>query len=154
MAVEAHFDRLVQDLDSQDQKAFRAGKNTRVETAFRNRHFIVYEMTGRQPEELDRIFVNDFRVDDEEGATAELTSLKTGTTVVIGYTPTRLLSFPIFLWLPLHARIRWSAPVGDVYSGSLGFPMVIATRSRLHLRERNVTYFETGPTYGKEFDAK
>lgn len=152
MAVEDHFDRLVKDLGPEEQKAFRAGKNTRVETAFRNRHFIVYEMTGRQPEELDRILVNDFRVDDEEGATAELTSLKTGNTLVIGYTPVRLLSFPIFLWLPLHARIRWGAPAGDVYTGSLGFPIVIATRSRLHLRERGVTYFETGPAFGKEFD--
>ena len=152
MLVEDHFARLVAGMDPEDFSLYNRAQHVRVETGFAGRQFIVYQMEGRQPKELDRIVVNDFTCTDTDGSTAELSSLKTSRTMVLGYTPAKLFDYPAFACLPLHGKIRWSAPESDIEGGSLGFPIVIRTMSRLHLRERGVTYVETGVSFGKEFD--
>jgi hypothetical protein len=152
MAVEAHFERLVAQLPAAQQKAYNACKHLRIETAFETRHFITYEMVDGSPVELDRIVVEDFQADHRHGVTTRIASRKTGEAIVVGYTPTQVFEHPIFVWVPLHARLRWGATSGNLHKGSLGFPLAIRTQSRLGLRERGVTYMETGPAFGMEFD--
>lgn len=153
MSVNAHFDAMVAQLPPAQAETYRGTKHARVETAFRNRHFVVYDMVGRTPHVLDRIIINDFTCDDEKGASAELTSTDSGQTLIINYRPQQLFRFPVFVAIPLHTKIRWGALEDDIDGGSLAFPILIRTRSRLHLRERGVTYCETGPAFGQEFDA-
>ena len=152
MLVEDHFARLVAGMEAEDFSLYSRAQHVRVETGFTGRQFIVYQMEGRQPKELDRLLVNDFTCNDLDGSSAEISSLSTGKTLVLGYTPIRLFDYPAFACLPLHGKIRWSAYEADIEGGSLGFPIVIRTMSRLHLRERGVTYVETGVSFGKEFD--
>lgn len=154
MSVTDHYDRLVNSLDPATRMVYDSTKHARVETGYRGRNFIIYSMIGRTPHVLDRIIVNDFNCDDEHGATAELLSVQTGKTLIVGYAPMQILRHPVFVCIPLHAKIRWSGDgKSDVNSGSLAFPLLVRTQSRLHLREKGVTYFETGPTFGQEFDA-
>ena len=152
MDVETHFSQLLSQLPTHQQRSFANFKHTRVETAFRKRHFIVYQMDGGHPHEHDRVVVNDFRADDEHGTTTELIQQSTGDTLLVGYSPVQLFTFPIFVWLPLHSKLRWGAPAEAVNEGSLGFPLCIRTESRLGLRENGICYCETGVSYGKEFD--
>lgn len=152
MPVEDHFARLVAGMNPEDFSLYSRAQHVRVETGFAGRQFIVYQMEGRQPKELDRIVVNDFTCTDLHGSTAEISSLNTGETLVLGYVPAKLFDYPVFACLPLHGKVRWSAFEEAIDNGSLGFPIVIRTMSRLHLRERGVTYVETGVSFGKEFD--
>lgn len=152
LPVEEHFDRLVEGLNARDLTVYRQGKHVRVETAYKNRNFLVYRMIDGKPVELDRIIVNDFSADEERGTSTSLVSMATKRTLTIGYSPVRLLDYPVFMWLPLHGKLRWGATEQTLHQGSLAFPIAIRTRSRFGLRESNVIYCETGQSFGTEFD--
>lgn len=153
MVVTDHFAQLVTRLEPKVLALYNSTKHVRVETAFRGRQFVIYRMEGRDPKVIDRVTVLDFICNDEQGSTAEIKSETTGQTLTLGYSPVQVPGHAIFLSLPLHGKIRWSASPSNIDSGSLGFPVVIRTMSRLHLRERGVTYMESGTEFGKEFDA-
>ena len=151
LSVEEHYNRLVQGLSRDQQRQHWDCRNVRVETGFRGRTFYVYKIEGREPTVLDTLVMEDFIINDEDGASTELRSNVTGKSVVVGFTPVKLFDHPIYLCLPLHLRVRWDAKGNDPSKPSLGFPLVIRTQSRRHLRERGVTYFETGVVYANEF---
>ncbi|MGK2884400.1 MAG: hypothetical protein ACSLE8_06425 [Rhodococcus sp. (in: high G+C Gram-positive bacteria)] len=151
LAVEDHFDRLVDTLPARDIKVYQQCKNTRIETAFKDRHFIVYRVKDGVLEELDRVFVNDFNANEEHGASTQIVSKTTKRTVNVGYAPVRLFDYPIFMFLPLHTKIRWGASAKTLHKGSLAFPIAIRVKSRLSPREPNVIHIETGPSFGQEF---
>jgi hypothetical protein len=111
-------------------------------------------MDGRQPKILDRIIINDFVCNETDGASAELTSTATQRSMEIGYEPQMLFGHPVLIWIPLHTKVRWSAPPSNPHKGSLGFPLTLRTMSRHHLRERGIVYCETGPSFGAEFDSR
>ena len=152
MSAAQHFEALLCDLSEADFNDYKSMKTLRTETAFIKRNFVIYEMQGRDPVELDRIVVNDFVCNETVGASTELYSQRQGKILEVSYTPVRLFDHPIFVFLPLHGKIKWDARPGDTGRGSLAFPIVIRTQSRLHLRERGVVFMETGPDFGKEFD--
>lgn len=153
MDVEHHFSRLVETLSTQDLKTYNASKHVRVETGFRKRNFVVYEMRNGKNHCLDNIFIRDFNADDKDGTTTELVLGGTKQTIIVGYTPVKVFDYPVFVWLPLHGKLRWGATEGKIDEGSLGFPLCIRTKSRHNLREAGVIYFETGVSYGREFDS-
>lgn len=153
MSAEDHFERLVETLHPSTLSLYRQTKHVRIETAYRQRQFIVYKIVRREPEILDRIMVNDFICDDEVGATTELMSVKRNERISVGFAPVQLFHHPIFVCIPLHPKLRWSTTPDKPQSGSLGFPLVIRTMSRLNLRERGIIYMETGPEFSKEFES-
>lgn len=152
LAVEDHFDFLVDGLNDRDLKAYRQCKHTRPETAYKGRNFIVYKIIEGVMHEIDRIIVDDFTANGEHGASCFLISQNTKRSVSVGYAPTRLFDYPVFMWLPLHSKLRWGATETTLHQGSLAFPVVVRTRSRLGLREAGITYCETGLSFGMEFD--
>lgn len=152
LAVEDHFDRLVEGLNARDLKAYRQCKHTRPEAAYVGRNFLVYTMINGEPQELDRLIVDDFNANGEHGASTIIVSTKTSRTIEVGYTPVRLLDYPAFVFIPLHSRLRWGASEKSLHKGTLAFPVVVRTRSRFNLREEGVTYVETGRSFGEEFD--
>jgi hypothetical protein len=149
-----HFDRLLAKLDQTDNQAYWALMNTRSEEAYRGRTFVVYEYIRGQTFVLDHLTVTAFDCDDQIGASVELESTRTKRQLIVGYSPVRLFEHPVFLWLPTHAKMRWSGTSRDIDNGkgSLAFPLCIRTKSHLSLRERDVVYMETGPAYGREFE--
>lgn len=154
MSLHEHFEKLVESLQPADLGLYRSFKHTREEAAFRNRTFIVYEIFDREPDVLDTITVMDFHCNDTVGASAEVRSHGSGQIMTVNYLPQRLFEHEVFVWMPLHAKIRWSARPGKVHGGSLAFPLVIRTASRLDRRERGVMHCETGVEYAREFEPK
>lgn len=152
MSPGQHFCALLDTLGAEERKFYEGMKNTRTEACFRNRPLVVYRIVDRKPEILDNLTVLDFIANDEFGATCEIRSQKTGTTIIVGYKPIRLFTYPVFVFLPLHAKLRWSAKPSAPLVGSLAFDLVIRTQSRTHLRERGMTYCETGVTFAQEFE--
>jgi len=143
-----HFDALVARMQPEALALHTTLIHARIETAFQGRHFVVYQMVEREPEQIDRIIVNDFNCNERYGASSEIISVETNRVLTVGYAPVQLFHYPVFLSIPLHAKIRWSVPGNNLDAGSLAFPMLVRTRSRLHLRERGVVYCETGPAFG------
>lgn len=146
-----HFDLLVEGLSIEDRRVYNTTRHAREETAYRGRTFIIYRMTGRhQHVVLDQLTVRDFECDEELGASTAIRN-SAGQEIEVRYSPTRLWNHPVFVHIPLHCKLRWSAVPSNINKGSLGFPLVIRTLSRFDLREKGVVYCETGVTYAKEF---
>ena len=139
LTVEDHFELFIDGLNTHDLKGYRGCKHTRTETAYKGRNFLVYKMVDGKPVELDRIVVNDFSACDEYGASTSLVSLTTKQTLTVGYAPMRVFDYPLFVWIPLHSKLRWATTQQAMHKGSLGFPLNVRTRSRFGLRETHVT---------------
>lgn len=159
MSPQEHFDRLLNGLDSDQLSLFQRMKNTRVETAFRGRTFTVYNIMKREANVLDTLTVRDFECNDDDGASTLVQSANSGTEFEVGYTPVQVPGYHVFLYLPLHAKLRWSTHAGNVNGGSMAFPLLVRTMSRkllstgnYDLREKGVTYCETGVEYAREFE--
>lgn len=153
MFVVDHFNKLVSSLDGKSLSLYESLKHVRLETAYRARSFMIYQMRERNPVKIDEIVVLDFICDDEEGSSTEIRSRITEKRMRIGYKPVQIFGHPIMAFLPLHAQVKWNAKASNIAKGSLGFPLLLRTQSREHLRERGVTYMETGYSYAKEFES-
>lgn len=147
-----HFASLLETMEEQERDTYQGLLHIRSEACFRGRSLVVYQIHDRRPMILDNLTVLDFLCNDEAGASCEIRSEALGETLLVGYAPIQLFKYPVFVHLPLHAKVRWSAPVNQPEKASLAFDMAIRTQSRLHLRERGVTYCETGVNYAKEFE--
>lgn len=149
-AVEARFQTFVDGLPPELRTLYGSMLHVRTETAFTGRRFVVFRNGASGPKVLDVLTVTDFGADSRNGQWMVLARRGADETLRVGYAPENLFDFPLFMWLPLHGKLRWS---GDSSGrGSLAFPVVIRTQSRLHLRERGVVYCETSPVFCKEFD--
>lgn len=146
-----HFEHLARTLDGAERAVYNTMKHVRSEPAFRNRTFIIYDIRDRELNVIDTITVMDFVANERVGATTQLRSSRLKSELMVGYRPARLFDYPVFMHLPLYVKLRWSTTIDNIKGGSLGFDIAIRTASRLHLRERGVTYCETGVTVSEEF---
>lgn len=147
-----HFKLLVERMPPWQRKSYRGLKHARHEGCTRGRAFFVYQHGAQGPDVLDIVTVLHFEADEQAGARCELRSHNTGAILEVGYVPTQLWQFPVFVHLPLHLRLNWDVRP-DSEDPSLSFGLVIRTASRFHLRERAVVYFETRTAFEKEFGA-
>lgn len=151
LSAEEHFLRLVDRLDPQERALYNRTTHVRIEDAFAKRVFYVYQIGDLgQPKILDIVKVVDFACNDSAGASTELRN-QHGETLTVGYEPVLLFEHPVFVFLPLHCKVRWSTVSRDILNGSLAFPIGVRTMSRLGLREKGITYCETSTEFSKEF---
>ena len=151
LSASEHFNHLACTLQGEERALYNTMKNVRQESAFRNRTFIIYDIRDRELNVIDTVTVMDFCANERVGATTQLRSSRLKTELLVGYMPTRLFDYPVFMHLPLYVKLRWSTTIDNIRGGSLGFDVAIRTASRYHLRERGVTYCETGVTVSEEF---
>ena len=76
---------LANNIDDGAKSVLATMKHTRIEPAYRNRKFIVYEMVNRIPEKLATLAIMDFVCDDEEGCSTQIEWLETGDIVTVGH---------------------------------------------------------------------
>ena len=150
--VEEHFDILLKALSPEDQRIYREARNTRIETGYRGRSFVLYSTDDIGPVGVDRLVIKAFTCNDDQGASFELESTDHGGVLRVGYTPVRLFDHPVLMWLPIHARVRWGAARSAIDRGSLAFPVAVRTQSRKTLRDPGAIYCETGASYSREFN--
>jgi hypothetical protein len=152
MPLLEHFSALVDLMDPEDFAFYEKLKHVRVETCYRDRQMIVYEMEGSSPRQIDRLTFKDFQCDDQIGATSELYSELFDESLILGYEPQRIFGYEIYMFIPLDPKTRWAAGPSNPRAGSLSFPIVVRTRTRHSLRERGAQYCETGKSFGTEFN--
>lgn len=145
---------LADEISDEEKEVLDTMRHTRIEAAYRNRKFIVYQMDNGHPEELATLNIKDFVCDDDFGCSTEIECVETGEIVTIGYHPTQIFDYPIFVHLPVNQKVRWSARDDDPDDRSLSFLMVVRTQTRRHLRERDAIYMETLRAYHGEFHPK
>lgn len=146
-----HFDALLDTLPADEQREYLSLKHARSEACYRGRTFVVYRMAGGEPDILDHLTVQDFTASDTRGTSVSMISRECGESQVFGYTPSRLFTFPVYIFLPLHGKLRWSTTRDKLGKGSLAFDIVLRTASRYTLRDKGVVYCETGVTFYSEF---
>jgi hypothetical protein len=131
---------------------YQAFKHLRVEAAFIDRVFVIYEPTGlnadrthRAPKFHGQIRVTGFRVQDEKGAVMLLEDMATGATQVVDYVPALCFNYDFFVAVPPFSRLRWEAAVekdGSI-SRRLTFGILLKTRSRAAFYSAGATCAET-----------
>ena len=151
-----HFERLVDALPDDERTLFRKLSAIRVETAYAGRTFIVYRIDRYgDVQVLDKLEVLDLEINEEVGGSTEVRSHMTGDTFVVGYTPERVPGQDVFMWMPLHQRVRFDAipdrDDGDIVSHSVGFNLCVKVSSRIGPRERDTVHCETGAAFHREF---
>jgi hypothetical protein len=148
-------DTLVAQLPTKQRELYESLRHARSEACFRGRLFVIYEMVKRECKVLDTLEVLDFQCDHEAGASMEVLSRSTGRRFTVGYAPAQVLDYPIFMFMPLYLRVRWCADADQAGTGGhLGFDVVLRTKSRYHLRERQVIYCESRTQWMEEFGAE
>lgn len=152
LTAEKHFDALIKTLPEDQLEQYHGMRHVRVEECFDKRTFIVYEMADRGPVLLDHLVVVDFYCDHEFGATTIIAN-QAKQEIEVGYKPVRLWDYDVFVFLPLHLKFRWSTTHKKIGQGSLAWQMCLRTKSRLHMREADVTYCETGVNFAREFES-
>lgn len=146
LPVEDHFNTLFSSLPDTLKQSYNSMRNTRAEVGFVGRELVVYRVGSDGPKVLDRARIVSFDADEEVGTWTVLQARDRN--LVVGYEPVQMFDYPIFIWLPLHNKLRWSTN-GTITS--LAFQMVLRTQSRLHLHEKGVVYAETSVAFAKEF---
>lgn len=150
MGPREHYESLVAAMSEEDKLLHDKMTNAREELAYSGRNLIVYKMDGRTPVVLDIFTVQDFDCDDLVGASTVLRSRR-GVKTTVSYKPVRLGEHDVFVFLPLHSKVRWSIKPIAPTKGYLGFPLMIRVQSRFSPADRGGTQCETEVNFAKEF---
>ena len=154
LSPEEYFDVLLNELPVEQRNLYTSMRHVRTEPGFRERKFIAYEVVNREPQKIGTFNILDFMCDDEDGSSIQVEWMEQpGKILTVGYDPVQVFDLPVFIHLPLYNKVRWSVRDDGTDNPSLSFLLVVRTQSRKHLRERDVTYFETSVSYQKEFFA-
>lgn len=145
------FDNLVEQLPDQHYNLWHKLGHIRVETGFRGRRFLVYQIDRGQPGVIDTLTITDYLVDSRDGARMFLASDLHGEEIQVGYRPAKLWGYRAFMALPLHSQVRWSS-AGELEEGKLAFPVLIKQQSRFSMRDVGVDMVETTTSYAREFN--
>jgi len=152
LSPEEFYSKLITDRPVKEAALYGSMRHTRIEPGYKNRKFIVYKMNGKHAEKLATLAILDFVCDDEEGSTMQLQWMEHPDKVLlVGYYPTQVFDFPLFIHLPVNNKLRWSARTGKSKEPSLSFLMVIRSQSRQSLRDKNTIYMEANKSFQKEF---
>lgn len=146
----SRFDQIVSGLEPENRKLYAKLGHVRAETASDNQHFVLYRYEDGRPLIRDVLKFGPIEVSHDDGAWVKLMS-RNGGGYIIDYTPTRLGDNEVFVWLPLTIRLKWFWPNAKHKVSRFGHTIAIRTRSRLHLREPGIDYFEAASHFMREF---
>lgn len=143
---------LVSRMQRQERDRFEAFRHMRVEGAFVDRVFVIYQPTGltpdrrhRPPRILGQIRVKDFRCDARHGCCVTVEDSLTGATQHVDYIPALCFSYDFFIGLPPFSRLRWDArfDLGGSVERALTFGLLFKTRSRAEFYSKDCVMAET-----------
>lgn len=141
-------------LEKEERKLYRELKPSRIEAAFLNRLFLVFNVEENGvPNILTTIKVTDFWINAKEGAVAVLEDLETGQEIELDHVPVRLFHFEAFMSIPPISKVRWDARLDDdnIIRRSLVFPVLIAAKSRNGRMGSGGVYVETPKRFMEKF---
>ena len=130
-----------------------------TEAAFFNRRFIVIKTMGRnggvpkQPQILGSVRVLGYECDHERGTFVTLMEESSSRSLRIGYVPTRLFRFPIFVSVPVFQGVKWEAKEhkDGSYQRNLVFGLCFKQQSNIKFYNRDNVAVLTPNEYRKHF---
>ncbi len=143
---------LAADIQKDDRADFDSFGHNRLESAFVDRVFIVYECQGRAgakdiqrpPKILTVVRVTGFNANYATGCEIKLLDEANNRSMTVGHVPTRLFDYPIFVAVPPRLTIKWDAQfMGDKLVRSLLFVMFVKCRNKAEFFSKGNTYMET-----------
>lgn len=145
---------LVADMVPDDRADYRAFGHNRLESAFVERVFIVYECLGRTSNDIQRppriittLRVTNVRMTFDAGVEVQLLDEVNNRSMWFGHVPKRLFDFPLFASTPPRMTIKWDAQfMGDKLVRSLLFAILIKSRNKASFLSKNNIYAETPNT--------
>jgi hypothetical protein len=154
---------LLQYMPEEERERYLRFGHNRIEAAFQDRKFIVYQPTGlmsngqhREPNILATLTVSDFEVGHQNGASATLSDLEAGgsPSLKITHVPRRVFNYPVYIAIPTNLTLRWDArEVNDRVWRSLSFAVLIKTKNRADFYSKGNTYMETPNKFRKLYPA-
>jgi hypothetical protein len=143
---------LVSHMPEEDQRRFNSYGHFRIESAFVDRQFIVYQPMGLTslkthvpPKVLNVITIKDFSTDARNGCQVVLKEQETQQELVISHVPRRVYGYPIYMSVPARLMLRWDGRQlenGRVWR-SLSFAVLVKTKNKADFYSKNNTYMET-----------
>lgn len=145
---------LFAEMPPDERAEWESYSHLRVEAAFQDRVFVVFQPSGRgnnniqrAPKVLTTVRVLSFVARDETGATVKLLNEGTNETMEIGHVPKKLFGYPVFVAIPPNFNLRWD--VHRYASGtqrSLSYILFVKTRNKSSFFSTKNTYMETPNT--------
>lgn len=154
---------LVTHMPEEDQRRFNGYGHFRIESAFIDRQFIVYQPTGltpsgrhMAPKILNVITIKDFSTDSRNGCQVVLKEQETQQELVVDHVPRRVYGYPIYMSVPARLTLRWDGR--ELESGrvwrSLSFAVLIKTKNKSDFYSKNNIYMETPNQLRKLYPAE
>lgn len=145
--------------DEDREQYLRYGHN-RIEGAFEDRKFIVYQPTGltksgahKEPRVLDTLTITDFGVTTQNGAHVALRA-SDGQRMMVTHVPRKVFNYPIYISIPTNLTLRWDArEVNGRVWRSLSFAVMVKSRNRADFYSKDNTYMETPNQFRKLYPA-
>ena len=142
---------LVDQMPEEDRTRYGNYGHNRVEPAFVDRIFIVYQPSGLNaakqhidPKIVTTIRVLDFSADSRDGVVVRVRDEMFGDEQLITYIPKRLFKYQVFVSVPPRLTLRWDAHESEGYTyRSLSFALLIKTRNKSSFYSKNNHYIET-----------
>ena len=142
---------LVSQMPEEDRARYGNYGHHRIEPAFVDRVFIVYQPSGLNaakqhidPKIVTTIRVLEFSADYQSGASVRVRDEKFGDEQLITHIPRRLFNYQIFMSVPPRLSLRWDAhESGGTLYRSLSFVLLIKTRNKATFYSKNNFYIET-----------
>lgn len=129
----------------------------RVESAFKDRVFIVFKATGKHGspasgvEVIDLVRVVNIDCDFKVGFSVQLENQK-GVSQVVSYVPNTLYEHRIFVSIPPKLLLRWDAHEHKgITRRSISCAILIKTRNKADFRSVGNLYMETPKAFGRLF---
>lgn len=131
--------------------------HNRVESAFKDRVFIVFKAAGKNGspasdvEVIDLVRVTSIDCDFEAGFSVQLENQK-GVSQVVSYVPNPLFEYRIFVSIPPKLLLRWDAREHNgITRRSISCAILIKTRNKADFRSVGNLYMETRKTFRRLF---
>lgn len=154
---------LVSKMGVNNAQEYKSYGHLRIEAAFDDRVFIVYQPRGprpgrpltdqKEPTVLSTVRVTGLSTDIRNGATARLYDEASGAEMTVGYVPKKLFNYPIFIALPSDMSLKLGGQKREDNSihHSFTFAFLLKTRNRSDFYSTSNIYVETPEKFLKLF---
>lgn len=142
----ASLEELVKHMPEAEQEEWKQFKHLRVEPAFQDRVFIVWNAAakGEPPKIVTTVRVVSFVAKDDIGSVIRLLNDVTGKEMEVTYVPKKLFDYPIFVAIPPAFTLRWDVRYhAGLALRSLSYLMFLKTKSRPDFFSKGVFYADT-----------
>ncbi len=137
-------DALIQQMPADDLQDYQEFKSLTMDSAFPGRKFVVYDIVGGKPTNVELLTFGAMRMSERVGPSVEVTSSNlTKGVVAVGMVPVKVPGRQLFLHLPQRFEFKWKARAlksGEGVNFAPHYAVLIKTRNRPAMQVDGDTY--------------